>query len=39
MIFPDGAVNNEIAAKLGFGDTGTEAALRLRLADVGVHVH
>jgi hypothetical protein len=26
----------EIAAMLGFLDTGTEAALRLRLADVGV---
>jgi hypothetical protein len=30
---------NEIAAMVGFRDTGTEAALRLRLADVGVRLH
>jgi nitrogen regulatory protein P-II 2 len=29
------SANTEIAAMLGFRDTGTEAALRLRLADVG----
>jgi hypothetical protein len=31
--------NTEIAAMLSFRDTGTEAALRLRLADVGVQIH
>jgi hypothetical protein len=31
--------NYEIAAFVGFRDTGTEAALRLRLADVGVQIH
>jgi hypothetical protein len=31
--------NNEIAAFVGFRDTGTEGALRLRLADVGVEIH
>ena len=37
--FAEQRLNNEIAAMLGFRDTGTEGALRLRLADVGVQIH
>jgi hypothetical protein len=32
------AANREIAAMLGFRDTGTEGALRLGLAGVGVQI-
>jgi hypothetical protein len=32
-------LNSEIAAKLSFLDTGTEAALQSGLADVGVQIH